>query len=413
MTFKIDFYPNLSSLPQKELQKQLEIFKSTVQNSDYGFFSVVDKDDLLQSCEKLYKKFSHRKSFIHVGIGGSSLGTKMLVNALAKKDKMFTFIDNIDPDMIFLQLENLDHRDALFYIVSKSGRTAETMAALIIITNWLKKQGVETCDYKDYLICATDPCSSDLFNLAHQLKINHLPLPSNIGGRFSVLTAVGLFPALFADINAEALLEGAREIKKTLLRNEDNPMLKTAFFIMELTKKGIDQTVFMPYSSRLKELSSWIVQLWAESLGKDNKGLTPLSAYGATDQHSQMQLFMEGPVNKCLFLLEIGRFHRDYPLKNPWDGQILQILSPHTLGELMHAEFHGTCKALREKNRPFIHLTLPQIDEKTLGGLILFFESLTVLIGDSLQVNPFNQPGVEAAKQYTLSYLEKMDSLSD
>ncbi|MCY4524130.1 MAG: hypothetical protein OXB84_05270, partial [Halobacteriovoraceae bacterium] len=152
----------------------------------------------------------------------------------------------------------------------------------------------------------------------------------------------------------------------------------------------------------------WMTQLWAESLGKDGKGLTPIPAYGASDQHSQMQLFMDGPLSKCIFLFEVGKFSQDFSLKNSWDCEILQKLSPYNLSELMHAELQGTSRALREKKRPFIHLLLPKINAQNLGGLILFLKSLTVLVGDFLQVNPFDQPGVDAGKQFTLSHLEKM-----
>jgi glucose-6-phosphate isomerase len=162
----------------------------------------------------------------------------------------------------------------------------------------------------------------------------------------------------------------------------------------------------MPYSSLLKEFSSWFVQLWAESLGKQGKGLTPIPAYGATDQHSQMQLFMEGPEDKTLFLIEVEKFKNDFSLSNTIQGESFSSLAPYSLGTLMKAEFEGTLEALKENKRHVVHLKIPAVDEMSLGQLILFSECLTVLMGRMLKVDPFNQPGVEAGKKYAYSWLK-------
>src|SRR5690606_36980377 len=151
---------------------------------------------------------------------------------------------------------------------------------------------------------------------------------------------------------------------------------------------------------------AWFVQLWAESLGKEGKGLTPVPAYGATDQHSQMQLFMEGPVDKVLLLIEVEKFHNDFPLKNSLQGESFKNLSPFKLSELMKAECEGTLKALEENGRHVVHLKIPSLQEEFLGQLILFAECLTVMVGELLKVDPFNQPGVEAGKKYANEWLK-------
>ena len=406
MSFDIDFFP--SHTPSKDfIKKRLDNFKQTVLDPDCGFFSISPLEKLMVDCQKIHRKFQDRTTFVHIGIGGSALGTRMLVNAFGSGGTDFRFIDNIDPDAIHNDLSSLDYDNTLFYIVSKSGETAETMAALAIIATRLKEHGIPPSRFHNHLVCCTDSSSGTLLKLAGEYKLDTLSIPSNIGGRFSVLTPVALLPALFAHIKGNDFLSGAENIRPLLLQETNNPVLSTASFLTSLQETGIHQTVFMPYSSLLKEFSAWLVQLWAESLGKDGKGLTPIAAHGACDQHSQMQLFMDGPRDKCLFFLETKQFSHDFPLKNPFDFPLYKKISSHNLTDLMKAEFYGTLKALQNQNRPYIHLSFSEINEKEIGALILFFESLTVAMGDCLGVNPFNQPGVEAAKQYSFDFLEK------
>ncbi|MBT6325685.1 MAG: glucose-6-phosphate isomerase, partial [Bdellovibrionales bacterium] len=243
-----------------------------------------------------------------------------------------------------------------------------------------------------------------------------LPVPSNIGGRFSVLTPVGLFPALFADIKIQQIYQGAQQYAQDITSSdpESNSLMQAATFLAFLKKhKSINQTVLMPYSSKLRDLSFWFVQLWAESLGKkfskDNKivneGFTPIPGYGATDQHSQMQLFMEGPYDKCLVLIEVEHFQHCYPLNNSFNAKSLKSLAPYSLNQLIQAELKGTLRALQDAQRPFINISIDNNNEQNLGALILFFESLTVLMGEFLSINPFDQPGVELGKKYAYEVL--------
>jgi len=422
MGFKIHFsgidkFSHSPHFATENLRRKLEQFQQTVNREDIGFFNITEKTSLLADCYQVFEKFSERKHFVHIGIGGSSLGPEMLIKAFPKNSAtQFSFINNIDPDEIELILSSLNHEECVFYFVSKSGGTAETLASLAIIASYLKEKGVQESDFKNYFVFATDPEKSQLKDLAAEWQISLLTIPSNIGGRFTVLTPVGFFPALFAGIKVEELLAGANEVKNELLKEDvqENNFLKTAAFLMALKETGIDQTVFMPYSSLLKYLSFWFVQLWAESLGKKEslngeliyEGLTPIPGYGATDQHSQVQLFMEGAQNKCIFLIGIQAFNHDFSLENGQQQTGLKKLSPFTLGQLMQAELHGTMRALEENERPFIHLDLSKRDERNVGALIMFFESLTALMGHYLNIDPFDQPGVELGKKYAFAYLE-------
>lgn len=401
-----------------EHQKAFQMFLETIESSQHGFFKVNQRDELIQQTYKCAQKFENIQSFVHVGIGGSSLGPEMMVKALKKTKVNFYFINNIDSDEIQDCLKELDPKSSLFYFVSKSGTTAETMASLAICANWLQKQGIATENFHKHMVFATDPLKSDLLELGKKWNISCLEIPSNVGGRFCALTPVGYFPAFFAGLDLKQLIQGAEEIKPALLHSDPQKNLLQQLYapLIDLyTHQGIRQTVLMPYSSKLKEFSAWFVQLWAESLGKkfDNQGKkvesgpTPIPAYGATDQHSQMQLFMEGPRSNCLIFLEIETSQTELELKTELELPAFKALSGHNLSELMKAELYGTIKALQEAERPFFHLTIKKNDEYHLGGLILLFEALTVLMGHGLNVNPFDQPGVEAAKRYAYEWLSK------
>ncbi|MDH5414730.1 MAG: hypothetical protein OEW87_11380, partial [Flavobacteriaceae bacterium] len=242
----------------------------------------------------------------------------------------------------------------------------------------------------------------------------------NIGGRFSVFTPVGLLPAYMLGIDIDQFYQGANEIKENLLSKDiaRNNLLQTAAHLACLFEStpSINETVLMPYSSKLKDLSSWFVQLWGESLGKfsqnknTNTGLTPVAAYGATDQHSQMQLFMEGPNNKCLFLLSIDQSHTDFSLDSDLEFESASKLKQYTLNQLITAQFQGTLSALQQNERNVIAMKIDRLTPSNIGKLILFFESLTVLMGEYLEVDPFNQPGVELGKKYAFKYLESLDT---
>lgn len=398
----------------------LQSLKKTISNSDIGFFNLTDRDELLLQAHKTYKKYSHKKHFVQVGIGGSALGPQMIVSALRTNwDVSFTVLDNPDSDFIYNEISKIDLKESLFYIVSKSGGTAETIACYSIVRNLLKEAGVPVKDFHKYFVFCTDLADGQLRSHVDKNGYDSLEVPSNVGGRYSVLSHVGLFPALFMGIDIDKLFEGANQLKASLL-NEDtatNDLLQTAAHITYLLKEKtpeINQTVMMPYSSKLKDFSFWFVQLWAESLGKksletnESIGLTPIPGYGATDQHSQMQLFMEGPKDKCMFMLNIKKRAQDYSLDSDLELESATKLKPFTMNQLIEAEFQGSLKALEQNNRDYIALEIDELNENSVAQLILFFECLTVAVGQIIDVNPFNQPGVELGKIYAFEYLNSL-----
>lgn len=398
-----------------------QAFKSLIDDPNVGFFHHTQDASQIIKAKTLAKKYESKKHFVQIGIGGSALGPKMLLEALGDfSQKTLTLLDNIDSDYIKRELDKIDITKALFYVVSKSGGTAETVALFSIVRNLLKKEGISEENFKNYFVFCSDPSSGQLRDYITKHNYDSLQVPSNIGGRFSVLTDVGVFPAYFFNIKVEDIFSGAEEIKKSLLSDnfDENHLLKTAATVAELyfhQSPVVDQTVMMPYSSLLKDFSAWFVQLWAESLGKiqHNKdaspvGLTPVPSYGATDQHSQMQLFMEGPSNKLIFLLDIENKAQDYPLASGLDLASAEKLADFNLNQLMEAELKGTIKALNTNKKHVIVISLDKLDEKSIGALILFFESLTALMGQYLEVDPFDQPGVEQGKIFAFEYLETL-----
>lgn len=393
-------------------------FKKVIDNPENGFFHYEPTTSELEKLKTLHQKFIAKKTFIHVGIGGSVLGPQMLIQSLQKDfEKNFIFIDNIDSEEINLKLNSIKNvEDCLFYIVSKSGETAETIATFTLLRSWLKFKGIEEGDFSKYFVFCTDPERGALRKYANENKYECLDIPSNIGGRFSVQTPVGLFPALFAGIDIELFFEGIKETRELLLNQNffENILLQTANRLYSLNLKwNVTQTVLMPYSSRLKLLPQWFVQLWGESLGKTKKngtpsGLTPIPAYGASDQHSQVQLFMQGPLDKCIFMLKVEERSVNFSLDSNLEFESAKKLNGKTLNQLMEAEFIGTVKALNEAKRDVIELSIQEVNEKNLASLILFFESLTALMGIYLEIDPFNQPGVEKGKIYAFQYLNSL-----
>lgn len=399
------------------LKSMLTKFNKIIDNPKYGFFHLTDKTDYLISTKKIFEKIKHKKHFVQIGIGGSALGPQMLISALANTtDKTFSLMDNTDSDYLDQILKSIDLKESIFYVVSKSGGTAETIACYSIVRNLLKQEGISEENFGDYFVFCTDKDGGQLREHVDKMKYDSLIVPSDVGGRFSVLTHVGLLPAIFFGLDIDALYAGANNIKSTLL-NEDtqnNPLLQCAAhtaYLFQETETRVDQTVLMPYSSKLKDFSAWFVQLWAESLGKYSEarkksvGLTPIPAYGATDQHAQMQLFMEGPNNKLLYMLNISSRKNNYSLDSKLELDSARKLEIFSMNDLLEAEFQGSVKALRENNRNVICINIAELNENSLAQLIIFFESLTALMGEYLLVDPFDQPGVELGKKYAFQYL--------
>ncbi|KPJ58170.1 MAG: hypothetical protein AMS15_09040 [Planctomycetes bacterium DG_23] len=358
------------------------------------------------------------ESLVVLGIGGSALGTRALQSALlppfynllpkeSRGAKLF-ILDNIDPELVAGLLKQIEPKKTLFVVISKSGSTAETVAQFLFFRGLLKKRLGER--FAGNILAITDSAKGDLRKIAAAEGYHVLPVPPGVGGRYSVLSPVGLFPAGFVGIDLDSLLEGARWMDE---KSKDEDILKNAALAFAsalyllCARKGKSIAVMMPYANALYDLADWFRQLWAESLGKKFSvsgeeiygGQTPVKALGTTDQHSQLQLYTEGPFDKVVIFLATGRFREEIkilPGLEEYDAS--GYLAGRTLSHLLFSELQGTEVALTQAKRPNLKITLSEISAFSIGAIFYMLELATALSGKFYRLNAFDQPGVEASK---------------
>lgn len=362
-----------------------------------------------------------------LGIGGSALGTICLQSALntsfhnlkddrKRKTPRLFVEDNVDPERLADMLEVLDPERTLFNVISKSGTTAETMSAFLVARNYVKRK-LGAASIKDHIIATTDREKGVLREIADSEGMKSFVVPDGVGGRFSVLTPVGLVPAALVGIDIVELLAGAAVMDKKCSSSKpgENPALMAAALqYLALTKKNKSIQVMMPYSNALRDVADWFRQLWAESLGKKyslegkvvNTGQTPVKAVGATDQHSQVQLYIEGPNDKTVTFIRVEDFRRDVKIPGGYSKiEALSYLKGHTVGGLMRAEQAATQIALTDSKRPNSTIIMPEISASTIGQLLYMLELQTSYMGLMLCIDTFDQPGVEAGKIATYALM--------
>jgi len=353
-----------------------------------------------------------------LGMGGSSLGGEMLVNCLGGSEEFsdVLFIDNVDPVRIEETMEGVEWSDTMVLAISKSGNTAETLAQLLTILPHMER-AIGARAVKEHLLVITEDESGGLAEVARSLKAPIVPHPP-VGGRYSVLSPVGLLPAYVAGVDVEGVVDGAAAMAEHCLNGDmrDNPAFWGGAAQYALAEKGKGLTVLMPYFERLNKVGSWFRQLWAESLGKldaegRHRGLTPARAIGATDQHSQLQLYLQGPADKqfTLFIADEMVYFGDRIPARFKDIPAVAPLAGHSVGELLAAEFMATRETLTRNQRPNRTIRMPALDAFTLGELIMLLEVETVVVAELLGVNPFDQPAVEEGKVLTREYLAQME----
>jgi glucose-6-phosphate isomerase len=395
---------------------------------EYGFYKLVEQGPTVRAIKTFAEGLGQAHDHVLVlGIGGSALGTKALLNALRRpawnewddegRDffPRLTVLENIDPTSVAAALERIDPRRVLVNVISKSGGTAETLAQYLVVRAWLE-ESLGPAAYR-HLVFTTDPARGALRELAQRDHIATLDVPTDVGGRFSVLSPVGLLPAALVGIDIDGLMEGAR---RALDRAESDDLLQNPAALYAAlhweadVKLGARIHVLMPYTDRLREFAEWYRQLWAESLGKRvsregqavHLGPTPVAAVGATDQHSQVQLFMEGPFDKVITFVTVDDLGLDVPIPASPDASQalpadLAYLPGHTLGELLRAEYDATSSALAQMGRMSCTLRLPDLSAATMGEALMFFQLATGYAGVWYGIDPFDQPGVELGKRLT------------
>lgn len=358
-----------------------------------------------------------------LGIGGSALGPIALRTALRPSGwnmldekarggyPRLQVLDNVDPETIAALLGRLQLARTLFIVTSKSGGTAETMAQFLVVHDRISSAKL---DVSKHMVFVTDPKQGALRPLAERLKVPALDIPPNVGGRFSVLTPVGTLPAALIGIDVKSLLAGAGEMARRCDGAELAANPAGVYAILQWlsdTQLNKSIAVFMPYSDPLRDFAAWFVQLWAESLGKKRPdgtsvGSTPLAALGATDQHAQVQLFMEGPADKTVTFVAVKERSTDVKIPAAFpDVKELGYLAGHSLGELIDIEQRATAGALARRGRPNMTIHLDRVDAAHVGQLMMLLEIATAYAGQLYGIDAFNQPGVELGKQFAYALL--------
>lgn len=378
----------------------LDLFNVWREQGCLGFLDLPLNRKLHNDSLELAEKYSGSTLFV-AGIGGSSLGLQAILSALDNNSKVVV-VDSPDSRVIKRAVAGVDPRNSTICVITKSGGTAETLSIFMELRRILSAETP--------VLAITDPEKGELRRLAQLKGWDTLPVPSNVGGRFSVLSPVGLFPAAFAGIDTAALLTGAEEVVEDFDKKGKNSLAGriTGAFLSKFNSHPVH--VFMPYSDFLYNTALWFAQLWAESLGKAedlsgkkvNTGQTPLACRGPADQHSLIQLFMEGPADKTVTILTEG-----LPVSSkPQPGEFSQIstmsyLEGRNPDELRMAEAEATATALYERGLPISRIGIPEINAGYLGQIFMSLEIATALAGLALGVDPLDQPGVETGKILT------------
>lgn len=363
--------------------------------------------------------------FVVLGIGGSALGAVALYNALKhtyynelpkakRKYPRFYCIDDADPERLNALFDIIEPQKTVFNVITKSGATSETMSQYLIVSDYLEqKLGANA---SKHIVATTSENSGNLIKISKEKGYKTFFIPSSVGGRFSVLSPVGLLPAAAIGIDIAALLDGAKDMDR-ICKNSDfknNPALICATLMYLAYHKGANISVMMPYSYGLKTVSDWYCQLWGESLGKAvnrlgekiNVGQTPVKALGVTDQHSQIQLYVEGPSDKVVTFIRVEKFRSEVTIPNGCEAYPdVNFLCGHSLGELTNVEQAATEYALKKAEKMNYTITLDTIDEYNLGSLLYFFQMQTAYIGEFFNINAYNQPGVEEGKNAAYALL--------
>ncbi|MDR3091979.1 MAG: glucose-6-phosphate isomerase [Clostridiales bacterium] len=380
-------------------------------------------DDILSYVAETKDKID---AFVVLGIGGSALGPMAVqqainhphYNELPKEARggypRFYVADNVDPEKLTYLFQVIDIEKSLFNVISKSGSTSETMSQFMIIKQMLEDAlGKDAA--RERIVCTTDSQKGNLIKIAREEGYKTFFVPSGVGGRFSELTPVGLLPAAFCGIDIKKLLEGAAAMDDWC-QNPDpcgNPAYMYALLHYIALERGKNVSVMMPYADSLKYIGDWYAQLWAESLGKKldnggrvvNVGPTPVRALGVTDQHSQVQLYTEGPFDKLIVFICVDEYKETLEIPKIYgDMPSLGFLGGVTQNRLIQAEQMATEHALVASGKMNMTITLPKVNERTVGQLLYMFEVATAYSGELMNINAFDQPGVEEGKNATYAF---------
>jgi glucose-6-phosphate isomerase len=405
-------YFDTKGLDPFTLEKGFEAVRYEANSGEVGYYHLpLLSQSLVEELESLYQDIDRRFNTIAIiGIGGSSLGIKAIERLLRPSTpnaKKLIYLENSDPISIMHEMKQIDKFRTLFVVISKSGGTVETLS----IFKRLLVSFELTLENSDQIYVVSDE-DSILSHFADENHLRRFTIPANVGGRFSVLSAVGMVPLTLAGFNTGAILKGAQTfLEQFWSRQEDHMLQKAAFYVTH--RDQYPMNVLFAYSDTFEEFGKWVVQLWGESLGKRNRrgervGLTPISLIGSVDQHSFLQLIMEGPLNKTVTFMHIehSEEHLMVPELSLHHLEKSDFINGKSFNDLINAQCQATMQSVLQSGVSVDEIAWKQIDEGSVGELILYYELLTSLSGALLEINTYDQPGVEVGKQILAGYFQ-------
>ncbi len=409
----IDFEAQLAAYKDKLEGARDGLFaRRHISEEFLGWIDVADDTDVIEKVVKFRKDNTWVKDFVVLGIGGSALGSQAVLAALGSGPVKIHFVDNVEPEPILELLRSLNPASTMVNPISKSGSTAETMAAFLVFRKWLGDTLGD--NWKQHVVVTTEPNRGILRPYVQAEGLNSFDVPESVGGRFSVTCPVGTLPLAFAEVDIAGFIAGCRKANDNAnLPAEKNLAAQTALINHLLAEKGLNINVFMPYSTRLRFLPDWFVQLHDESLGKTldrtgkevRTGTTAVRAVGTTDQHAQVQLFREGPHDKLITLIRLEKPTENLEIPSVVGLEKLDYLFGRNFFELLDAEAKATAHALAKGGQPNFTFLLESLTAESLGELMQHQMWQTAFLGELWNINAFDQPGVELGKEFTYALM--------
>ena len=382
------------------------------QNIDQNISSIIKKipslnilsdENLLEETKKISHQFREKKEKIIIfGTGGSNLGARALNNIILNNNISLEFYDNIDPINFEKNFQNINFDTTGFLVISKSGTTPETLSQFSCIY----QKSIELSKVKEFFsntLIITEFKESPLYRIAKDNNCLLLEHHKDIGGRYSIFSNVGIVPAIISGLNINELFNGASEVIYNINKYKPYDLGR---YLTQKENLKFTNNVLMTYSDSLYFFGKWYLQLWAESIGKKNKGITAIHSVGTTDQHSQLQLYLDGPKDKYFTFITTDHSNKGMKINNEvFKNTSINYFQDKTMGDLMQAEQLATIETFKLNNFSFREIYIPKIDEKNLGKLISFSIIETIASCIYLDVDPFDQPAVEQGKKLTKTYL--------
>jgi glucose-6-phosphate isomerase len=360
-----------------------------------------DLGEIQDLADKINQQF---EKVVVLGVGGSSLGGKTLTAISKNSAEKIVFMESIDSCSIARNLENIDLQKTCFLVVSKSGETIETICQTLILIEKFGQENIK--DFSQNFIFITQNHQNSIARIAKEIGSEIYNHPQNIGGRFSYLSIVGLLPAAICGLDIFSIRNGAKKILEDFISQEveQNKVAKIAAYQLYLLASGFNNNVIMPYIDCLKDFTDWYRQLWAESLGKNGFGSTPITSMGTVDQHSQLQLYLDGPRDKFFTFITTKNSHSDFSVIDLPNCPTL--FGGKSLNEIVRVEQESTIEILNQQKLPIRVLQLEKLDEATLSALMMQMFLETIIIAKAKNINPFDQPAVELRKDLAKEYLK-------